>query len=168
MRRWKLAVFAATFGIALTLPVQAQWKWRDKGGQTQYSDLPPPAGTADHDILLRPNSGQRKAVVAAVPASGASAATGAPLLMPKASEPELEAKRRQVEQEQAAKKQAEEARMAAVRADNCSRAKSQMRTIDSGVRMARTNEKGEREILTDTARAAEAKRAREVITTDCK
>ncbi|MBC7482986.1 MAG: DUF4124 domain-containing protein, partial [Rhizobacter sp.] len=113
MRRWTLAVFAAALGIALVLPAQAQWKWRDKGGQTQYSDLPPPPGTAEQDILLRPTWGQRKAPVAAVPASGAPAATGAPLLAPRASEPALEAKRRKVEQEEAAKKQAEEARMAA-------------------------------------------------------
>ncbi|MBC7482878.1 MAG: hypothetical protein H7337_13480 [Rhizobacter sp.] len=58
--------------------------------------------------------------------------------------------------------------MAAARAENCNRAKAQMRTIDSGVRMARTNEKGEREILTDTARSAEAQRARDVIASDCK
>ena len=168
MRRWKLAVFAAAFSIALALPAQAQWKWRDKGGQTQYSDLPPPPGTADQDILLRPNSGQRKAVAAAVPASGASAATGAPLLMPKASEPELEAKRRKAEQDEAAKKKTEDERFAAAKADNCVRARSQLRSLDDGLRMARTNDKGEREVLDDKGRAEESRRARDVVASDCR
>lgn len=172
MRRWTLAVLAAALGIALALPAQAQWKWRDKGGQTQYSDLPPPPGTAEQDILMRPNSGQRRASVVSATSSGASAASlaasGAPSLKPKGSEPELEAKRRAAEQEEAAKKKAEAARQAALRAENCSRAQGQMRSLDSGVRIARTNEKGEREVLSDAARAAESQRTREIIASDCK
>jgi hypothetical protein len=39
--------------------------------------------------------------------------------------------------------------------------------IDSGVRIARTNAKGEREILDDAARAVEAKRHEGVIARDC-
>lgn len=168
-------MLAAALGATLAVPAHAQWKWRDKSGQTQYSDLPPPAGTAEQDILLRPNSNQRRAPIARVPAaaSGASgavsgAASAAPLLAPRGSEPELDAKRRKAEQDEADKKKAEEARLAAARADNCVRAKAQMRTLDSGVRIGRTNEKGEREILDDTARASEAKRAREVMASDCK
>ena len=43
-----------------------------------------------------------------------------------------------------------------------------MRTLDSGVRIARTNEKGEREFMDDAARAAEAKRTQDIIASDCK
>ncbi len=169
MRRWTPVVIAATLGLALALPAHAQWKWRDKAGQTQYSDLPPPAGTADADILLRPNAGQRRATAApAVAAAASGAASAAPRLAPKASEPELEAKRRKVEEETAAQKKAEEARMAVARADNCVRAKAQVRSMESGVRVARTNEKGEREFLDDAARAAEAQRSRGVVASDCK
>ena len=169
MRRWTPVVIATALGLALALPALAQWKWRDKAGQTQYSDLPPPAGTAEADILLRPNAGQRRAAAAPVAAAAASdAASAAPRLAPKASEPELEAKRRKVEEEAAAKKKAEEARMAVARADNCVRAKAQVRTMESGVRVTRTNEKGEREFLDDAARAAEAQRSRGVVASDCK
>ena len=169
MRRWTPVLIAAALGLALALPAFAQWKWRDKAGQTQYSDLPPPAGTAEADILLRPNAGQRRVAAAPVAAPAASgAASAAPRLAPKASEPELEAKRRKADEEVAAKKQADEARMAAARADNCVRAKAQMRTLDSGVRVTRTNEKGEREYLDDAARAAEAQRSRGIIASDCK
>ena len=169
MRRWTPVVIAAALGLALVPPAQAQWKWRDKAGQTQYSDLPPPAGTADADILLRPNAGQRRATaVPAVAAAASDAASAAPRLAPKASEPELEAKRRKVEEEAAEQKKAEEARMAVARASNCVRAKAQVRTMESGVRVTRTNDKGEREYLDDAARAAEAQRSRGVVASDCK
>jgi hypothetical protein len=160
MSRWKVVVLTAMLGLAVALPASAQWKWRDKTGQTQYSDLPPPAGTADKDILQRPNttttSRASAALAASAAASGASGVAAAPMLAPRASEPELEDK-----------KQAEEAKNASIKADNCNRAKAQMRTLDSGVRMARTNDKGEREFLDDAARADEAKRTRDVIASEC-
>ncbi len=175
MFRRSVVLLATALALTLALPVSAQWKWRDKTGQTQYSDLPPPVGVAEQDILQRPVVGQRKAQAAAAPsapASGASGASGtpaaAPLLAAKASEPELEAKRKKAEQEEAAKKKAEETRQAAVRAEACTRAQGNLRTFDAGVRVSRTNDKGEREYLDDAARAAEARRARDIIATQCK
>ena len=167
MHRWTALACAAALGALLAVPAQAQWKWRDKNGQTQYSDLPPPTGIADSDILQRPNTGQRRATAAA-PVAASGAASGPPALAPKGTDPELEAKRRQGEQEAAAKRKAEEEKVAIAKADNCLRAKAQMRTLDSGVRIARTNDKGEREFLDDAARAAEAKRTRDIVAADCK
>jgi len=163
MPRSSVVVLSALLATLFALPAAAQWKWRDKGGQIQYSDLPPPAGIADRDILQRPNVAQHRAPMAA-PASAASA----PSLAPKTVEPELEAKQRKAEEEQAAKKKAEEEKLAAARADNCARAKSYMRTLDDGIRIARTNDKGDREILDDKQRADEAKRTRDIIASDCK
>ena len=62
----------------------------------------------------------------------------------------------------------EEAKAAAARADNCARAKAQMRTFDAGGRISRTNEKGEREFLDDKARAQETARTRDAIASECK
>jgi hypothetical protein len=166
MHRWTALTCAAILGVLLAVPAQAQWKWRDKNGQTQYSDLPPPAGVAESDILQRPNAAQRAAPAVVVAASGA--ASGAPALAPKGSDPELEAKRRKAEQEVAAKKKAEDEKVAIAKADNCLRAKAQIRTLESGIRIARTNDKGEREFMDDTARAAEAKRTQDIIASDCK
>jgi hypothetical protein len=168
MARWNIALLAALLGLTLAGPACAQWKWRDKAGHTQYSDLPPPAGTPDSDILQRPRGGAaapRAPMAAAAPASAASVA---PLAAARASDPELEARRKKAEQEVADKKKAEDDRVAAARADNCSRAKEALRTLDSGIRMARVNEKGERVILDDAARAAEAKRAQGAVAADCK
>jgi type IV secretory pathway VirB10-like protein len=165
MSRWKVVALAALLGLTVALPAAAQWKWRDKNGQTQYSDLPPPAGVAEQDILQRPHgaTAQRPAPVAPNPA-----ASVAPLAATRASDPELEARRKKAEQEVLDKKKAEDAKVAAAKAENCSRAKDQMRVIDSGQRMARVNQQGEREYLDDAARAAEAKRTREIMASECK
>lgn len=152
-------------GTLLSAPAQAQWKWRDKAGQTQYSDLAPPPGTPEADILQRPNANAAPVRQAAAPAAAAS---GADTIKPKTSDPELEAKRRQAEQEKADKAKAEDDKRAAARAENCNRAKDYLRTLQDGIRIARTNSAGEREILDDKARADETKRARDVITADCK
>lgn len=168
MFRRSSLLLAALLGAALALPAAAQWKWKDGKGQVQYSDLPPPQGTLDKDILQRPNSSN--AVVRAAPLAVAAAASAgsAPLLTAKGVDPALEAKKKQQEQADADKKKAEEQRIAAVKADNCMRARSQLRTLESGVRVARTNEKGEREILDDSQLGAEVKRARDVMASDCR
>ncbi|MEP7058735.1 MAG: DUF4124 domain-containing protein [Caldimonas sp.] len=179
MARSTFAMFAAVLGVALALPAdaQTQWKWRDKTGRTQYSDLPPPPSVPEQDILARPNSAKGRVIVLPQPASAASAAASAPLAVasaassafaPKTSDPELEAKRKKAEADQAAKVKAEEAKVAAARSENCARAKGQMRSLDSGVRIVRTNEKGEREFLDDKQRADETKHTRDVIAADCK
>lgn len=160
-------LLAAVIGLTLAGPASAQWKWRDGKGQVQYSDLPPPQGTPEKDILQRPAGGALRSTPAPALVPAASAAS-APPLAPKGTEPELEAKRKKQEQDEADKKKAEEARIAAAKAENCTRARSQLRTLESGVRIARTNDKGEREILDDKQLAAEQKRARDVIASDCK
>lgn len=158
-----VALCAALAGAMLALPAQAQWKWRDKGGQIQYSDLPPPSGVSEQDILQRPTASQQRRPAAGAPA--AAPASGAPL---KTVDPELEAKRKKAEQDTEAKNKAAEEKLAAARAENCARAKGYLRSIDDGLRIARTNDKGEREILDEKARADEARRTREIIATDCK
>ncbi|MEO8153210.1 MAG: hypothetical protein ABI605_09095 [Rhizobacter sp.] len=98
------------------------------------------------------------AIAASAPASGAG----------KPAEPELEAKRRKAAEEETAKRKAEEEKMNAARAENCQRAKAQLRALEDGMRMASVNAKGEREILDDKGRADESKRARDIIGSDCK
>ena len=148
----------------------AQWKWRDKDGHVTVSDRPPPRDVADKDILGRPPADLRRAAAEAS-AAAASAASGAAGVPPVAKAPldrELEIRRKAAEAEAAAKAKADEERQAVRRADNCKRARAQMATLDSGQRMARVNDKGEREVLDEGARAEEARRAREVIASECR
>lgn len=163
MPRLSLVALSLLLGASLSMPAAAQWKWRDQKGQVQYSDLPPPSGVADKDILQRPNLPAPRA-----PAPAATASAAAPAAAKPTVDPELEARRKKAEQEEAAKKKAEDDKLAAARADNCARAQTQLRALDSGMRMARVNANGEREILDDAQRAAETKRARDIVASNCK
>jgi Domain of unknown function (DUF4124) len=165
-----LALLAASL---ISLPATAQWKWRDKGGHVQYSDLPPPPGTPESDVLARPSASMRRgmtsATVAAEAAPASSAAATGAASAPRSSDPELEAKRKKAEAEATAKNKAEQERVAALKLDNCSRARAQMATLKSGIRLATTNAKtGEREFMDDKQRADEQRRVQDVISNDCK
>jgi hypothetical protein len=157
-------VLAALACLAMSGPAQAQWKWRDSRGQIHVSDIPPPRDIPEKDVLQRPEVVVRKPAPALAPASAASGAAPAKA----AVDPELEEKRRRAEQEQEARKKADEKKAAAVRADNCQRAREQLATLDSGQRIARVKADGEREILDDDQRAKEARRARDLIASECR
>jgi len=153
--------------LAAAAPAQAQWKWKDRNGQTHISDLPPPRDIPDKDVLQRPSEARRAAAAAATPASAPAASAAMAEAKPRV-DPELEARRSQAEQQQKAKAKAEEERVAAQRAENCQRARQQIAGLDSGIRLARVNDKGEREILDDKARAEEMQRARQIAASDCR
>lgn len=86
----------------------------------------------------------------------------------KASDPELEARRKKAEDEKLAKQKADEDKSARQRADNCQRARGYQRTLQDGIRVSRTNAKGEREILDDKGRAEEMQRTQEAMQANCK
>ncbi|HMM86143.1 DUF4124 domain-containing protein [Azohydromonas sp.] len=146
----------------------AQWKWRDRAGQIHISDLPPPRDVPERDVLQRPaQPATARANPAAEAASAPAAASAVSEAKPR-TDPELEARRKAAEQEQQAREQQAQRQLAAQRAENCQRARDSLRQLDSGMRLARVNDKGERVILDDRQRAAEAQRAREVIASDCR
>lgn len=147
--------------LMLSAPAEAQWKWRDSRGQTHISDIPPPRDVPDKDVLQRPEP-VRKA-----PPLAASAPAASPAAKP-AVDPELEERKRKAEQEQAAQKKADEQKAQSVRADNCQRAREQLATLDSGVRVMRIRPDGEREYLSDEQRASESQRARSVVASECR
>ncbi|MEO8013514.1 MAG: hypothetical protein ABI642_05170 [Polaromonas sp.] len=89
--------------------------------------------------------------------------------MPKLSgrDAELEARKKQADALEEGKKQAEAEKLAKARADNCERAKKGQATLKSGVRIALTNAKGEREFMDDAARSLETKRLQAIAESDC-
>jgi len=156
---------AALACLLIASPADAQWKWRDSRGQVHISDIPPPRDVPDKDVLQRPEVSVRKPAPAA-PAPVTAAAASAPAKA--AIDPELEERRKRTEQEQAARAEADKQKAAAVRKDNCQRARDQLATLDSGQRIARIKADGEREILDDDMRAKETKRARDIIASECR
>ena len=171
-------LFGLTF--AAVTAAHAQYQWVDKDGRRVFSDRPPPADVAPKNIVSQPR-GSTAAVVRSAPAAPANepaageASVAAKPAAPAASaapgagvDKALEEKKKQAEAAEAAKKKAEEQKQAQALAENCKRARSAKAGLDSGVRIARTNAQGEREVLDDSQRAAEAKRINDIIRSDCK
>ncbi|RYF75516.1 MAG: DUF4124 domain-containing protein [Comamonadaceae bacterium] len=175
--------------LLMPLSVLAQWQWIDSNGKKVFSDTPPPPGVAEKDILRRNGASQDRraaptaaaspaaplsldttapgaapATAATPPQSGASNARSAPAGVDK----ELEAKIRKAEEAEKAKRTAEEQKLKAARAENCTRARQSRATLDSGVRVARLNAQGEREVIDDAARASEQQRLDRIIESDCR
>lgn len=152
----------------------AQWQWLDKDGRKVFSDRAPGADVPEKNILKRPTGATSRPstpLVAPV-ADAATPAPAAPAPALAASKPvgdkTLEAKKKQAEETEAAKRKADEERVARLKAENCTRAKQAKTSLDSGLRISRTNAAGEREVMDDAARAAEAQRIQGIINSDCK
>lgn len=152
----------ASFGAA------AQWQWKAKDGSRVFSDRPPPADVLEKDILKRPGGAKAPAQVDAVTAPTASAprsaasgprtaASGAALKL-SGKDAQLEAKKKEAEAQEAAKDKAEDAKAAAEKTENCQRARQAQAGLRSGDRVQTINSKGEREFLSDEARAVETRR----------
>ncbi|QOF81622.1 DUF4124 domain-containing protein [Variovorax sp. 38R] len=158
---------------ALPLSASAQWQWVDNNGKKVFSDQPPPTDIPEKNILRRAGpspSARAPAPVTPAPEGSSDAAATPKAAAPKPSgvDKELEEKTKKAEAEQKAKEAAEAAKTAKAKAESCARAREGKATIDSGIRLAKVNAKGEREIMDDTARAAEQKRVQSVIDSDCK
>jgi hypothetical protein len=180
MKAQRILFFALTLACSLT--VAAQYSWIDKGGRKVYSDRPPPSDVPQKNVLSQPYGAGKgviraaqgsatnpvsdeapAAAAASAPAAAASAASA-----PSGVDKSLEEKKKQAEAAEAAKKKAEEQQRAAAKAENCKRAMNAKAMLDSGQRVARMNDKGEREIMDDAQRGSELDRANKIIASDCK
>ena len=168
----------AIAGAAFSVSAFAQWQWIDKDGRKVFSDRSPPADIQEKNIQKRPAGSVRPAVqptVVAADDSAAKPATAASAPLVKASAPkltgkdaELEAKKKQAEEQEAAAKKIQEEKVTKAKTENCNRAKTGMAALKSGVRMSSINAKGEQEVFDDAKRASETTRAQDIIDTNCK
>lgn len=174
----KLRLLILALACAAPVVATAQWQWLDKDGRKVFSDRAPPADVPPNRILKQPgtvsstpifSTPSAEGAEAPAPSGVAAAAPAASANAPKVSgkDAALEAKKKEMEAAEAKKKQEEQERLAAMRTESCKRAKASKAHYDSGVRIARTNEKGEREILDDAQRAVEVKRIEGIIAKDC-
>lgn len=160
----------------ISMAASAQWQWVDKDGRKVFSDRAPSADVPEKNIVKRP--GARVSSAASSSNDLQSNQTGSTAVAPTAPaaanvpqltgvDKDLAEKRKQAEQAEIAKKKAEDGKRLQARQENCSRARQSKATYDSGMRVARTNQKGEREIMDDAARAVESKRIQSIIDSDC-
>ena len=169
-------LFALGLFCACTMAV-AQWQWLDKDGRKVYSDRAPPPDVMEKNILKRPG-GKSATSATAVPTQGATnpdqaSSAPSPALAASAAkgagiDKELEAKKKQAADAEAATRKAEEERIAKAKIENCARAKQAKAGFDSGIRISRINSAGEREFMDDAARAAELKRIQTIMASECK
>lgn len=139
-------------GLLASLAAQAQiYQYKDAAGKTVYSDQPPVGGVS-----------KARTLAGETPAGNSSAA-------PKTTaDRELDFKKRQQEQKEAADKSQKEAANAATRKEDCAKAQRQLQVFESGERVTSRDEKGERYFLDDDQRAAELARIRKYVAESCK
>lgn len=160
----------------LTFDAMAQWAWTDKDGRQVFSDRAPSVNVPEKSIFKRPGEN------ASANIQGGSVNVGTPEPATKTAAPiqssasstqaagvdkDLAERMKKEAQAQAVQRKAEEDRISKLRADNCERAKLAQKTLDSGVRLSQINIRGEREVMDDAARAAEAKRIQSIVESDC-
>ncbi|HRP75809.1 MAG TPA: DUF4124 domain-containing protein [Rhodocyclaceae bacterium] len=140
--------------LFLALPAAAQvYEWRDAEGRLNYSDQPPHGVEAK---LIRPGR------PSSAPTEGAAEAS-----MPTLAERELEFRERRAEEAEAKAMAEQESRQAAERDRMCTQARNQLAALQSGQRVSRFNQSGEREYLDDVERTAEITRAQDFIRNNC-
>ncbi len=146
---------------AIVLPTLASaeiYKWKDKEGKTRYTDVPPPSNIKQESMygkkIPKPTG---KAPLSTVEGDAAAAAIkekesdrektagGKPSVDPAPLNREEAAAKRAREAEQA--KVADEIKK--VKEENCKSAQANLRMHIDGGRLLKTNEKGEREYMSD-------------------
>jgi hypothetical protein len=162
---------SAALLCVLPLSAMAQWQWIDKSGRRVFSDQAPPPDIPAKNILKGQNgrdltaTGDVKASAATATVEGAAPAASAPTVSGR--DKDLEAKKKLAEAAETEKRKAQEREYAEAKADSCKRAREGKSVVDSGTRLSKVNDKGEREFLDDAQRSAEAARLQGIIARDC-
>jgi hypothetical protein len=160
--------------LAAAPHASAQYQWRDANGRMVYSDMPPPASVPPSAVQRAParqtpagtsgGSGAAASAPAAAPVPAAASATPAPTL----ADREMEFRKRRMEREAAERKAAEAEAQSQRAAAACEDSRAQVRALESGMRVARVNERGEREFIDDTTRASQLEAARKSVREFCR
>lgn len=174
--RHPYALAALTLVALLSaMPAHAQWKWRDADGRVNYSDRPPPPGVTASQLTLldrsgapRPAPGGAQADPGAASANARGAAeSGADAGSRSWADRAIEMRRRQAEREAADRKALEQEQAAASLARFCDNARADLRTLESGMRVARVGNDGEREFIEDDEREKRIELLRREVRAQC-
>lgn len=136
------------------------YKWVDTNGETHYSDRPPTGKFKSESKLL--SSGVIESPAAGKTSDSATKSKSV-------AEQEAEFRKRQIEKEETDKKNQKKEAEAAQRHHNCEAARSYLKGLETGQRVAHIDpDTGERSYLDDKQRAAETERAKKQVDSWCK
>jgi hypothetical protein len=153
----RLLILALALALAGTATAQL-YRWVDESGRVRYTDRPPPAGVKSRTIAA-PAAPSTPAAPAADKGERSGPLTPA--------EREQAFQKRRQEEQKAADKAAAAEKDAAVKQENCRRARESLATLQSGQRIRRTNAQGEQYYLDDSARAGEIQSAQRAVQDWC-
>jgi Skp family chaperone for outer membrane proteins len=139
MPRQPPVVLALLLTAALLAPAAgaALYKWTDAQGRVVYSDQPPQGNVKSEQLRAAP------------PPANPNAAK-------ELAQKQAEFQKRQTDTSKAAEKAGKERASATQLAESCAQAKGQLRQLgESQLAIYRYNDKGEREVMDDDARAKE-------------
>jgi len=159
-----LHLFLILVGL-LSFDATAQWAWTDQEGRQVFSDRAPSVNVPDKRIFKRP--GENASVNSQDVSANAPTLSNASGPQVSGIDKELAERVKKAAQAQAVQHKAEAERISQLKADNCQRARLAQKTIDSGARLSQINIRGEREVMNDASRTAEAKRIQSIIDSDC-
>lgn len=164
-----LAGFTASTAIA-------QWQWIDEHGRKTFSDRPPPPHIPEKNILKSPVVA-RTVTADTLPKAelpedsqeetAEKTAADAP---PKTPDPQAaqqlkqEAERKAAEEKQ---KREEQAKFIQQRMENCTRAQTALRTLQSDAQIGQIGPDGQQTAMSTLQREQETRRVRDVIARDC-
>ena len=158
----------------LAVSAFAQWQWVDASGRKVFSDTAPPSSIKDQNILKRPSSKTPSTTPtvspdpAPLPSTASSSPVGsASMPKPTGKDLQLEAKKKQAENEQATQRKADVEKTIQAKSEGCESAKRSLATLQSGIRIISINAKGEQEVMDESERLKEQSYAESIVKSNC-
>jgi len=159
--------FALVLGAAAlaALPAAAQqlYKYVGPDGKVQYSDRPPPDGRKAEKV-----TGSRLSSVPGAPVAAANTDAAKSSTPKTAAEQDQAFRQRRIDAEEKAKKDEKLAQDQQQKSESCAGARRELSGLQSGARVARLNENGERVFLDDAGVQGEITRLEREIAAGCK
>ena len=143
MKHVFIACAATVFAVAANAQI---FQWKDAKGKTVYSDKPPPGGIT-----------QKRVITSKAPAAPAANPTTT------LAEKDMAFRKRQQEAQEKSSQEAQDQKALAQKKQRCDNIQRNTRVLESGVRIAQVNDKGERYFLEDKERKAELDKTRQAL-----
>ena len=144
----RLLLLMPLFLLSGAAAAQTMYKWVDESGRVTYSDQPPVGKVRSSELINLPGA----------PPAGA---------LRQMADQDTQFKKRQDDATKAQAAAAKKEEVDKQRADNCARARGELRALRENAPIARLTESGERVLLDANAREAEGKRLETYIEENC-